>query len=530
MPRNLLRSVSVCLFLSLFAQHVIHASEPLWKLEQWPEGRQLVWANPGQGGEINKAGNWLENGRPATKGPDRNTDILLPSAGKEYIVTGSRRDRVRHVVIEKNGYLKGGHRNELEIWGNVDVKDGGWISFISIRGDKDTYFDIEDAVFPGNNRVYNHVSNKIPNKRRCNSHISHKFQVAKIGTKSVEFTSNVGVSDEVMIQHGKCIISGEFRYSGATNKGAFEVFDGGILEIQSGGALATMINNNAKGVYNVNIYRNGVLQAGSPERPLTEDAYLYLGFANNKKPGDSGLYAALGSFIRVYTTDPNRARLVITSVTANDDMTDGQGRSMGRKSEKAKGNRGIAVQIAGDAKLDGVHFDYLSEGGLGLFDPKSFDSWTNVTFGNNSASRSSSALVSKMKADPNSYYHERGDQKSEWGLTLTAMKQMDQHLNKFEPFQLNALPATTEMVTVGRGKESIKTPVAKIFKGSVNVTIDCKVPGAQIRYSTDGSLPDGSSPVYTGPFQLTETTKLTVRAYKKGVGLSPTYTTTYVIQ
>jgi hypothetical protein len=165
-------------------------------------------------------------------------------------------------------------------------------------GDHDTYFNIEDGIFPGKGCVYRHTSKRLPKEKSCNSQISHKFQIAKIGTKSVEFVGNVGVSDEVMLQHGKCIISGDFRFSGATNKGAFEVYDGGILEIQSGGRIAPFINTNAKGVYNINIYRNGVLQAGSPERPLTEDAFLYLGFAENDKPGRSGLYAALGSFIQ----------------------------------------------------------------------------------------------------------------------------------------------------------------------------------------------------------------------------------------
>ncbi|MEM6910103.1 MAG: chitobiase/beta-hexosaminidase C-terminal domain-containing protein [Verrucomicrobiota bacterium] len=515
------------LFLPVLA---VSASEPLWKLQEWETGRQLVWAQPGQGGDFGKAKNWLENGSPAKSAPDRETDVLLPAAPKHYQVKGSRNHQVRHVVVEKNGELGGGHRNELEIWGNVDILAGGWMQFVSIRGDKDTYFQIEDPVFPDGKRIYRHVRNTIPKSKSCNTQISHKFQIAKIGNKSVEFLSDVGVSDEVMLQHGKCIISADFRFSGATNKGAFEIYDGGILEIQSGGRLAPFINDNAKAVYNVNLYRNGVIQAGSPERPLTEDAFLCLGFAKNDKPGRSGLYAALGSFIRVYSADPKTARLVVTSITSIDDFRDGQGRPVGNPQEAAKGNKGVMLQLAGDVKLNGVHFDYIANKGIGLLDPSMADEWENVTFGDKCASRSPQQLISKMEADPNTYYHARGDQKSEYGLTLTAMASMEKHLKKFDPFQLATYPENTKLKKIGKGKEMVETPIAVIFEDSVTVEIQCKVPGAQIRYSTDGSLPDGSSPVYTGPFELRETTKLTVRAYKQGVGLSPTYTTSYVVQ
>lgn len=526
--RNSFQSFTVSLLWLLLSLQLVQAGEPAYKLEQWPEGRQLIWANPGTSGELGEASNWLEGGRTAQTPPDRETDILLPRASQHYQVRGSRVNQVRHVEIERNAELIGRHRGELEVWGNVDVYDGGDIHFISIRGDRDTYFKIEDAVFPGNGRKYRHVRTSLPKKQACNSQISHKFQIAKIGTKSVEFLGNVGVSDEVMLQHGKAIISGDFRFSGATNKGAFEIYDGGILEIQSGGRIAPFINTNRKGVFNINVYRNGVIQAGSPERPLTEDAYLCLGFAENDVVGRTGLYTALGSFMKVYSEDPKKARLVVTSITSIDGFTDGQGRPVGDPKEKAEGQKGVALQIAGLTDINGIHFDYLKEGGIGLRNTNAFDKWENVSFGRNNAT-SGRDVVSEMEADPNSYYHGRGDQKSEWGLTVKAMDAMNKHLGEYEPFQLKALPENTKIRTIGGGKNKIETPIAKIFNGSVTVEMQCKVPGAQIRYTVDGTEPRGDSEAYTGPFRLTETTKLTVKAYKKGVGLSPTYTTVYVI-
>ena len=505
------------------------ANTPLWKLEKWDKGRQLTWANPSKSGKINDAKNWKENGKTAKKGPDRETDIILPAASKEYVVSGSRSNQVRHVTIEKNAELKGGHRNELEIWGNVDVKAGGWIHFISIRGDKDTYFDIVDAKFPGEGRVYRHCSKKLPKSKCCNSQISHKFQICKIGTKSVEFLSNVGVSDEVMLQHGKCIISGDFRFSGATNKGAFEVYDGGILEIQSGGRIGSFCSDNKKKVYNINVYRNGVVQAGSPERPLTSDATIALGYANNKQPGVSGLYMALGSFMRVYSTNPKQARLVFTSTSSVKGFTDGSGRSLYNSGKKASGTNGIALQLAGDVQLNGVLFDYVMQGGIALHNPAMSKTWTNVSYGKNNAA-SGSKLFAKMKANPNSYYHGRGDQKSEFGLTEKAVASMMKHLGKYDPFQIKMTPDSTQIKTLGKGGQAIKTPIAVIFDKAIDVKVICKVPGAKIKYTTDGSEPTGKSPSYTGAIKLSKTTKLTIKAFKQGVGYSPTVTTSYVFK
>ena len=243
--------------------------QPAYRLESWPTGRQLVWANPGARGDFNVAANWTENGQPATTPPDRNTDIVLPYSKDMYLVQASRLDQVRHVTVEKKATLTGGHRDELEIWGNVHVHEGGRLRFISIVGDKHTFFKIDNAPFPtAENKIkFQHPTRSLPYKEQSLAQISHKFQIAKYGTSSVEFIGNSGASDEVMLQHGKMIVSGDFRFSGVTGKGAFEIYDGGILEIQSGGRIGPFDPDNAKSVYNFNIYRNGTIQAGSPERP-----------------------------------------------------------------------------------------------------------------------------------------------------------------------------------------------------------------------------------------------------------------------
>jgi len=107
---------------------------------------------------------------------------------------------------------------------------------------------------------------------------------------------------------------------------------------------------------------------------------------------------------------------------------------------------------------------------------------------------------------------------------------MDEFLDEADPFRIKTTPETTEVKTLGRGKEQIQTPVAVIFDKPVEVTVKTRVPGAKMRYTTDGTEPTKDSPEYTEPIQLTKTTRLMVKAYKLGIGFSPTYTTTYVIQ
>ena len=85
-----------------------------------------------------------------------------------------------------------------------------------------------------------------------------------------------GRDDEALRIKASGLLRGMNNYL-TNRKGMLEgLVDGGILELQSGACVAPFIGSNRKSVYNVNIYRNGTLQAGSPERPLVRDARLLL--------------------------------------------------------------------------------------------------------------------------------------------------------------------------------------------------------------------------------------------------------------
>jgi len=60
------------------------------------------------------------------------------------------------------------------------------------------------------------------------------------------------------------------------------------------------------------------------------------------------------------------------------------------------------------------------------------------------------------------------------------------------------------------------TPAGGSFDAPIEVSLSEPEPGAQIRYTLDGSVPGPSDPLYGNPIQLTGPTVLRTRAYKDG--------------
>jgi hypothetical protein len=496
---------------------------PAYVAQSWPAGRRLVWAKPGKRGDLSVAANWLENSKPAETPPDRNTDIVLPASGERYVVNAPRKD-VRHVLVERNAQLSGAHRGDTKVWGNVWIKDGGWMLYLSPIGDRHTFFRIDNADLPSIKNGLKFRGPKSKGGKPSRSQLSHKAQICKYGEASVEFMGNFGVSDEIMVQHGRMIINGTLYWSGATGKGALEIYDGATVELQSGARIAPFTPRNNKAIYNIDVYRNGTLQAGSPQRPLTRDAVIALGFAENDKPGRTGLYSALGSTIRVYSRDPRRARLVFTGTCAYPEHVLGS-RDKQPDGVTARGKLGTAMQLAGDVILNGAHFDYVSARGIAVADHIDTKSWRYVTFGKHNAGPPKE-LLGKVSVDPNVYYHNRNDAQSEFAMTTAAQGAMKTYFKRADPFQLSTEPPNTDVVSANR----MKRPRAKVFNGPVKVTVRCAQAGARIRYTMDGSEPGRTSPQYAGPFTIRKTSKIKAKAYKPGLGFSPTLTTVYVIQ
>jgi uncharacterized repeat protein (TIGR03806 family) len=67
------------------------------------------------------------------------------------------------------------------------------------------------------------------------------------------------------------------------------------------------------------------------------------------------------------------------------------------------------------------------------------------------------------------------------------------------------------------------------FTGPVAITLSERVPGAEIRYTLDGSVPGPSDALYDKPIQITGPTVLRTRAYKEGLTRSITAQQVYII-
>ena len=70
-------------------------------------------------------------------------------------------------------------------------------------------------------------------------------------------------------------------------------------------------------------------------------------------------------------------------------------------------------------------------------------------------------------------------------------------------------------------------PAACLFYPSTNVMLTCSTPDATIRYTTDGSDPTESSPVYSGPIFIEDDTTIKARAWKSGMNPSAIVAETY---
>ncbi|GAA1773787.1 CotH kinase family protein [Luedemannella helvata] len=92
-----------------------------------------------------------------------------------------------------------------------------------------------------------------------------------------------------------------------------------------------------------------------------------------------------------------------------------------------------------------------------------------------------------------------------------------------------AAPALANVAADQAGDIVFSTP-SGTFTGSVSVSLSTAVAGAQVRYTTDGSLPSASSPVYSSPIQITRTTQVRAQAFVNGAASGTGGSQLYVAQ
>src|SRR3989442_113159 len=99
---------------------------------------------------------------------------------------------------------------------------------------------------------------------------------------------------------------------------------------------------------------------------------------------------------------------------------------------------------------------------------------------------------------------------------------------------LHSIMVSVLVGNAGTGSTVVATPTFSpadgTYTGSVTVTISDATSGATIHYTTDGSTPTTSSPLYTGALTFTQTTTLKAMAAASGMTDSAVASATYTIQ
>lgn len=85
-------------------------------------------------------------------------------------------------------------------------------------------------------------------------------------------------------------------------------------------------------------------------------------------------------------------------------------------------------------------------------------------------------------------------------------------------------PITTQVAT------PIFSPKAGVYETIQNVNISCATPGAIIHYTTDGSEPNASSPIYFEPIMADASITIAAIAFKEDMEPSQTATASYIIR
>jgi hypothetical protein len=342
--------------------------------ETWPPARLLVWAHPGQGGNRRKGtdpNNWLEYASPqdykagvagkipATL-PDPNTDILLPEAQEAYKVF-LRDGRVRHATAGRNSELRMFHGYAS---GNIWAKDGARIEINGVSGNKHTFIrsDTEDET----------------------NDLGGDWNCSKDKDASFEFIGKFEIADRCFVKSGRMILGpGSLFKSGGPRNHRAPVFPGAELVLLSGATFSKTANQGM----NLDISLGGTLLAGLPRRPLTKDCFLALSykprgksgntasFATDARADDRGMVVLEGADIRVHSSNPRKARLVIHwhgLVEKEDD-------------EEILAKNGtvhrIDMVILEDIQPNGVMFDHFHKGGIQMKNPDSRLKWKNVFYG-----------------------------------------------------------------------------------------------------------------------------------------------------
>jgi len=335
-----------------------HMGETAYYREKWPKARVLVWAHPGKSDrsvDPTQPRNWLENGKPATKPFDEETDLVFPDSDSRYMARVKKQTLAcRHLTVGRNAFVS---LQKLTVHGNVWIKEGGDIGWLEeFSGDEHT-FARNDNSKPGSFRIAN------------------KLTLTKSPDASAEIVGNFQTGDDLNLISGVFIVGPDAMFQPG-DRSIQGIYPKATLVLLSGAKLHKRGNQH----YNCEIVVAGKLLAGLPDRPLTRDCFLGISYKNKKdRPGvrggphHYGLVVLKEGTLRIHSADPTKARLVLGWHK--------QERQSGVGGDPSGAPRKIDVVFMGDVEIDGIEFNDLHKGGILLPDPASKANWKNVFYG-----------------------------------------------------------------------------------------------------------------------------------------------------
>jgi len=510
--------------------------KPPYTTETWDKPEQLlVWAKPGKSGRFGESGNWLRNGEPMSemtthrymleKGLGRpetdatltpETDLLFPTSGEDYQVrSAGRKSRyvARHITVENNARF---HHNLSGMYGNLWVGqngryDGGGNA--PFRGSKHTFI---------RNGVPRAGTEPITDPQKLEAKgLARKWELRKEDADvSMTIIGGARSGDETHVVRGRLIVSENATVIiGA--RCTPTIFEGSTVELHSGSYFGKVSN-----YVSTDMKIRGTLLAGTPDKPLTRDCYVGLSTSDwkgrvrelllpvrgqrvggrypgtipsrrekNDPPVHVGLVVTESGKVRVHSEAPSEARLVLRwhghhgrgsdSGTAFLNVETQQQQKLW---EQIRGR--ICAAFLGDVQFNGVVLDHFHKGGILLADMDMPQQWKHVYFGEHNE-----AEPDKLFAPIPKHLQIKDDERNpEWHY-----------------------PDDAPVVTF--------TPAGNVYvkdRDTVRVTLQSDAgDGAEIRYTTDGSMPEADSKLYTGPIPLEDTTVVKARCFRDGQRLGP---------
>jgi hypothetical protein len=220
--------------------------------------------------------------------------------------------------------------------------------------------------------------------------------VNKTEGASVEFLGFWNNADGWEIHNGAMILGPDTTFLGG-DRHVLNVEESGTLIMLSG---STFQLSQRRAMWR-DIYIKGKFLAGTPDRPLTRDAFIYL---NDKSGGQvipncykGGMILCPQGSMAVNSADPTKARLVFALATY---PPPGNANEQAKRKESEKTGK-IDMALYGKVDFNGVEFNDVRTGGIEIRSQAVRAGWKNVFYGKNNAGEPDTLFT--VTPNPTSY-------------------------------------------------------------------------------------------------------------------------------